>query len=96
MKEREPYIKYCIECGAPIVTAIRTTQEVCSDCRRKQSKLLRSALEIGQKSKPKKKKHTAETQSVYDFVAEVDRYNKKHGTQLSYGQYELKRFLGQI
>ena len=96
MKEQEPYIKYCLECGAPIVTAIRTTQEVCSDCRRKQSKLLRSALEIGQKSKPKKKKHTAETQSVYDFVAEVERYNKKHGTRLSYGQYELKRFLGQI
>lgn len=94
MEKRKVYLKYCLQCGEPIVTAIRTTQDLCEHCRKENSKMIRTALEI--KAKPKKKKRTAETQSVYDFVAEVDRYNKKHGTRLSYGQYELKRFLGQI
>lgn len=92
MEKRKVYVKYCLQCGEPIITAIRTTQDLCERCRKENSKMIRTALE----NKTKKKKHTAETQSVYDFVAEVDRYNKKHGTRLSYGQYELKRFLGQI
>lgn len=92
MEKRKVYVKYCLQCGEPIITAIRTTQDLCERCRKENSKMIRTAL----KNKTKKKKRTYETQSIYDFVAEVDRYNKKHGTQLSYGQYELKRFLGKI
>ena len=83
----------CSRCGEPF--GAKTNYALyCPNCRKEVVK------EKGAASKAKKKaagyKPQHEIQNTKSFLRELDKYNKEHRTHLSYGQYELMRFLGKV
>ncbi len=69
-------ISHCKCCGARIIDG---QGEFCSDkCKVRFEKLKREEY---------KRKRQTEDNAVYKFMREVERYNKKHNTKYSYGQY---------
>ena len=69
------YEKSCKWCGQPFESTTRG-KKICPLCdEAKKAK--------GEKKPPKEDK-------LGDMLREVDEYNRKHGTALSYGQYVLK------
>ena len=41
------------------------------------------------KKKPKQKAKSIKSKSIWQITRELEKYNKEHGTLLSYGQYAL-------
>ena len=84
-------VRYCIICRKMFIPR-GNKQKCCSpECtdinRRNQRKSLRNERDV-ENTNP-----TVRRKSIEEFNKEVEAYNKKHGTHLSYGKYELKKQL---
>lgn len=89
MDDDGKFIKICKECGAEFktVTYGRTKCTTCLYIAQKRKDLGQNAIiEYG---KNKNKKHSKPKKSLSQITAELERYNKAHGTALTYGQYIL-------
>lgn len=73
---------YCGFIGVPIGETLRRKKQ---DGRR-----IHKKTELDQKPKPTPKK------TLEEVVLEVEQYNKKHGTRLSYGKYKVLQMQGRI
>ena len=72
---------YCGFIGVPIGETLRRKQSVRRICKE---------TELDQKPKPTPKK------TLEEVVLEIERYNKEHGTRLSYGQYKALQRQGRL
>ena len=68
----------CAECGK-IFRNPDENERFCPEC----NKIKES------KKKPKQKAKSVKSKSIYQITRELEKYNKEHGTLLSYGQYVL-------
>lgn len=90
MEERKLHKYRCEVCGAEIHSVGKKRIIKCEACLKRQYS----------------KKYRAETNSPYrkytnnsalqGDMAEITQYNRKNGTNYSYGQYKLQKFLGKI
>lgn len=76
------YKQVCQRCGKEYRSKIEV-QPLCSVCR---------AIER-RKSAPKKRKKT-KTDSLGEMLREIQEYNDRHGTALSYGRYIYLKSIG--
>ena len=68
----------CAECGK-IFRNPDENERLCPECKKiKESK-----------KKPKQKAKSIKSKSIWQITRELEKYNKEHGTLLSYGQYAL-------
>ena len=68
----------CVECGK-IFRNPDENERFCPECKKiKESK-----------KKPKQKAKSIKSKSILQMTRELKKYNKEHGTLLSYGQYVL-------
>lgn len=68
----------CAECGK-IFRNPDENERFCPECKKiKESK-----------KKPKQKAKSIKSKSIWQITRELEKYNKEHGTLLSYGQYAL-------
>ena len=68
----------CAECGK-IFRNPDENERLCPECKKiKESK-----------KKPKQKAKSIKSKSILQITRELEKYNKEHGTLLSYGQYAL-------
>lgn len=78
------YIKTCIECGKEY-TAGQHNTKWCKDCvvigRQKRD------AECRKRRRNATKAHDKPKTTIYDVLAQLDRYNKEHNTNLSYGHF---------
>lgn len=75
----------CENCGAEFETE-STIQKYCSDkCR--YEVMQKKEAERRKKRKEEKKREKDKKAHLWDIIGEIERYNKKHKTYLSYGQY---------
>ena len=73
----------CKNCGGEFVARGKTAM-YCVDCR---PIMQRKRAEQNRLEAKKIKKPQCEVQSMSSFLKELDRYNEKNGTHLTYGQY---------
>ena len=67
------YKRYCKFCGAKIITE-SANKRICGFC-----------AEYNKSSNKEKRQRAYEP--LWNITAEIEQYNKKHGTMLSYGKY---------
>ena len=79
-KEPKPLQKECEFCGAVFTTFSHQTK-YCPECR---DPIYRAS--VG------RKKHTP-NKALFALLRKIDKYNREHGTHLSYGKY-VSRFGG--
>lgn len=90
MKERKLYKYRCEICGAEIHSVGKKRVIKCDRC----SKRASSQRSREQTHSPYRKyKYNA---GIHADIKELTEYNKAHGTDYSYGQYKLKKILGEI
>ena len=53
-------------------------------------------MEQEQEKHKKPRRESSEPQTLDSVVRELEEYNKKHRTSISYGEFILSRFLGKI
>ena len=68
----------CAECGK-IFRNPDENERFCPEC----NKIKES------RKKPKQKAKSIKSKSIWQITRELEKYNKEHGTRLSYGQYVL-------
>lgn len=89
MKEVNEYKSYiCERCGKEFLTNRKIRVITCSDCRakikyEKQVKYNQSKATVWRK----KEKIKSTTNNLFQLIKDVEKYNKNHGTHLTYGQY---------
>ena len=66
----------CVECGK-IFRNPNENERFCPECKK---------IKEGRK-KPKQKAKSVKSKSILQITRELEKYNKEHGTMLSYGQY---------
>ena len=72
--------KICKNCGKEFISPIATTRFCSKECSRKHD------------AKVKKLKNTPKKQTLDDVLAELNEYNRTHGTHLTYGKYQAMKF----
>ena len=78
-------VKYCCKCGA-VFESESNNAKYCLVCRKE----IKRKYPKPYLSKPKRK--TTEYKSLNDIVAELEKYNRMNGTNLTYGKYvEMKK-----
>jgi predicted nucleic acid-binding Zn-ribbon protein len=83
----------CIRCGE-VFGAKANFALYCPDCRKEVAKENSAASRARNKAEGHKPKHKA--QNMQSFLRELDKYNKEHGTHLTYGQFESLRSMGRL
>ena len=66
----------CVECGK-VFRNPDENERLCLECKK---------IKEGRK-KPKQKAKSVKSKSIYQITRELEKYNKEHGTWLSYGKY---------
>lgn len=78
--------KVCIVCGKEFIST-NPKATMCSDeCREKRKNSLKAS-----RKRPKKKKKTLD-----ELLAEIDEYNRTHGTHLTYGKYQNMKYIEEL
>lgn len=78
-------------CGA-LVTRKSASQKYCADCRAEANRLHREE----QKAIKSYSSRCQNVDTLEEKCKEISRYNKRHGTHLSYGEYTALERLGRI
>lgn len=73
--------KVCIVCGKEFVSTNPKAKMCSNECREKR----KNEIKAGRRSKSKKK-------TLDELLAEIDEYNRTHGTHLTYGKYQEMLF----
>lgn len=85
--ERALELRKCPICKSEFIP-VNGTQTYCKDCRVNRKDDIK--LYLAELTKKKKKKKKPVVKSVMDICRDLDEYNRKHGTLLSYGKYVEK------
>lgn len=85
------YKNNCVICGEEF-TANRTNAKYCPECKEIQKR--RQSNEAKRMSEIRKQNKRSERQrkELEGLLRELDAYNEKNGTRLSYGQYVAMRY----
>ena len=93
-RERKLIDVICVDCGCTF-TAFSRGALRCAECKLEHKRRTAAtgmvSFRNGKKSKPYKVK-----KSIREVLKELEEYNKKHGTRLSYGQFVQKMEAGEI
>lgn len=96
LRIKELYIKTCKHCKKTFRTDNKRVY-ICPSCKRdKKAEWSSLRNEAARKPEPRFHRTVPDTVPIRELVGIIERYNKKHGTCYSYGQFELMRFLGRI
>lgn len=70
-------------------TPVNHTQRYCKDCRANRGKEIAKYLadERYKRKYKEEKRRIFGQKSIFDICKDIDEYNRKHGTHLSYGKY---------
>lgn len=98
-RTKDLFEKKCKDCGKVFRTD-KKRATVCGECKsyktavknKKKNEEYRS-IKIPPRAE---NKYERETDALFEYVRHVDRYNKEHGTQYTYGQFEDKLHNGKI
>ena len=94
MRIRKPVEVICVDCGCTF-TAFSRGALRCAECKiehkRRTAATGMASYRNGKKQKPYKVKKT-----IREVIVELERYNKEHGTHLSYGQFVQKMEAGEV
>lgn len=94
MRIRKPVEVICVDCGHTFTAYSRGALR-CAECKvehkRRTAAVGMASFRNGKKSKPYKVRKT-----IREVLKELEKYNKKHGTRLSYGQFVQKMEAGEI
>lgn len=71
-----------------------SNQKYCDFCKKNRPNDIKEYVKREYLKKQKKK--TLPKESVYQITRDLEAYNKKHGTCLTYGKYLAKKLLGQL
>lgn len=82
----------CQNCGGEFVARSKHAM-YCVDCR---PIMQRKRADKKRAEAKKTVKPLCETQSINAVLCELDTYNRKHGTHLTYGQYETLKRVGKV
>ena len=80
------FIKNCAYCGIEFTARYETTK-YCKHCRQKKSAETRARNKAAKG--PDVYKPQSDNASIIVLLRKIARYNKEHGTNLSYGKYVL-------
>lgn len=90
LRTKDLFEKTCKDCGKVFRTDKKKGQ-FCPTCKKhRKAELSKKQNEECKSIKPKPKPergYVRETDALFAFVRRVDRYNKEHGTSLTYGQF---------
>lgn len=95
-KPRKPIEKTCIECGTPFIAYGQKALR-CDVCRKivARKQIASSKSHWIRSKKANKIKSHLPSMTIGEVVNEMEKYNKVHGTCLSYGQF-VKIMEGQV
>lgn len=97
-KPRKPIQVICVDCGCE-VTAYSTKALRCDECRAahlRRSKAVSQAKYRSTNYIKAKAKKTTPHLTIGEVLKAMERYNKEHGTHLSYGQFVQKMESGHL
>ena len=79
-------LRTCTQCGKEYYTN-SPRKRICKKCEKvNRAENIRKTNELYKVYTPRKK---AKFKSIYQVIRDVEKYNKEHGTNLSYGKYVL-------
>ena len=88
-KKVELYEKVCRQCGKVFKTD-NEREKICLSCKL-HNKRVDNQRRASQHKKPKVKRNfLAEAIPIREFTGIIERYNQRHGTRYSYGQFQQK------
>lgn len=91
LRTKDLFVKNCKDCGKVFRTD-KAKARFCPECKKlkkAEDNRKRNAEVRSIKIKPRaENKYERETDALFAFVRNVDRYNKENGTRYSYGQFE--------
>ena len=91
-KEPKPISVECIDCGE-VFTAFSRRALRCEKCRELAKKKTSAEwMKDSRSVQPKRKPKTHPKMSIREVLKAMDKYNKEHGTHLTYGKYQEMRF----
>lgn len=84
------HFRTCVQCGIEFYSG-KTNAQLCESCREDNKKVALERMKEGNKKPPKAVAKKRNVKSLKTVLKQLDRYNKKHHTELSYGQYVALR-----
>lgn len=99
LRTKDLFENTCKDCGKVFRTD-KIRERLCPTCKKhRKSESIKKNNELHKSLKPKptpEQNYKRETDALFAFVRRVDRYNKEHGTSLTYGQFVDKVNSGKI
>lgn len=101
LRSKDLYTKTCKDCKKTFRTESNHTR-LCPTCKKAhdaETKRRKREYENEQSKKPIRQvfhRVLPETIPIREFTAIIERYNRKHNTRYTYGQFQLMMFYGKI
>ncbi len=76
----------CICCGVSFMAGNHNAK-YCPVCKETEKKRLSEEAKRNARLRKQNREAAVSRKNLVEFLREIDTYNKKHGTRLSYGQY---------
>lgn len=97
-KEKKPVEVVCVDCGHTF-TAFSIRALRCAECKEENLRRVKATKQAKYRSEAyarSKARKNVPSISITEVIKAMEKYNKKHGTRLSYGPYVQKMESGEV